>query len=80
MKIAFSRVSPPIDTHYTNVLMDTHLPFTVGKHELPQFEIAQHDALLVARLDHLAHLAEQPTGFRLAQALPDANVRMEIAL
>lgn len=57
-----------------------HLPFTVGEHELSQLEITQYDALLVARFDHFAHLTEQPASFRLSEPLPDADMRVEIAL
>lgn len=56
------------------------LPFTVGKHKLSQLEITQYDALFVARLDHFAHLAEESASFRLSQSLPDADMRMQIAL
>lgn len=75
-----SHISPTPENLTGQSTSTLHLPFTVGEHELSQLEITQYDALLVARFDHFAHLTEQPASFRLAESLPDADMRMEITL
>lgn len=66
--------------HKRPILHPVYSPFGIGEHELPQLQIAQHDALLVAALHHLAHLPEQAPCLGLAQALALPHVRMEVAL
>ena len=56
------------------------LPRLVGEDELPEFEIPEHDSLLV-RLMHGGHdLSEEMPGVRLPEPPPRAHVAVHVAV
>ncbi|GBP51917.1 hypothetical protein EVAR_80011_1 [Eumeta japonica] len=55
-------------------------PLWIGENELPQLQVPQYDALLVAGGDGFRHLPEEASGFVFPQPLPGPHVRVQIGM
>lgn len=60
--------------------VESHSPLRVGEDELPQLEISEHDALVVARSHWLRHLPKEPPRLGLPQPPPVPDVGVQVSV